>query len=242
MEESNNFSVMDIDTHLQRLEGRVKDTTFWKNKLLAGDADSLELAPNFLNQNLVNYDCLKCIESKYQNGLTLDEEMKLSQELPNDSPECVLIYLNILLNRKLLPIKSDELLTKIMQFENSLAPISRRISLLKGASNINDLFDEDGLIVIHLLQSENLEKDFDRFAEFTNYQEDIILDFILYDCEKARFLQVLLKLFKRKVFIEQHYPELKQLLDRLVITLKKCKSNLIYNPQVLINYWENNTS
>jgi len=235
---------MDIDEHFERLEGARKDDVYWKNELLGGPLGNNEIDKNEIfdisELEIVNYDKLKCIELRNQNGLTPAEEISLFKKLPTNSNECFLIYLNILLKRQKLPILCQKTLqileTKLKTASPS--PIRRRIELLTGKSTITSLFEEDDLLVLHLLHSDQILVDFDEFAECTNYRDDLVLDFMLYDCENAKFLQVMLKVVKQKCVIQVKYPELNELLKNLVSTLKKCKNSLIYDPQVLINYWE----
>jgi len=243
---------MDVDTHFNRLNGTHKDATYFKSLLLdtnnPDNKDTKNHVPNFLTDNkhikTLTYDSLKCIELQNANGITPEQEAEFLDKLPINSNDCFLVYLNILLKRQQLPITCDKLKHKILNFhtqsdsKNIPDPIQRRINLLIGTSSINSAFEEDDLLVLHLLHSKHVVEDFDLFAINTNYRADLMLDFILYDCEQAKFLQVLLKVFKNKGVIAEKYPELKQLLDNLVLTLKKCKESLIYNPQVLINYWE----
>jgi len=189
---------------------------------------------------IINYDSLKCIELQNQNGLTPAEESLLLKKLPPNSNECFLIYLNILLKRQKLPILCQKARQMLESKVNTAtpSPIRRRIELLTGKSTITTVFEEDDLLVLHLSHSDQILVDFDKFAEFTNYRDDLVLDFMLYDCENAKFLQVMLKIVKQKCVIQVEYPELNQLIESLVLTLKKCKNSLIYDPQVLINYWE----
>jgi len=235
---------MDIDEHFERLGGARKDDVYWKNELLGGPLGDNEINKNVIfdisRLEIVNYNRLKCIELQNQNGLTPAEEISLFEKMPTNSNECFLIYLNILLKRQKLPILCQKTLqileTKLKTASPS--PIRRRIELLTGESTITSLFEEDDLLVLHLLHSDQILVDFDEFAKCTNYRDDLVLDFMLYDCENAKFLQVMLKVVKQKCVIQVKYPELNELLKNLVSTLKKCKNSLIYDPQVLINYWE----
>lgn len=239
---------MDIDEHFDRLTGVCKDATYWKMILLGKSLR--KNVPDILTEckdlDTLTYDHFKCIELQNTNGVTAIQEIELFDKLPTNktSAECLLVYLNILLTRPQLPIICEKLKHKLLtstissDLSNLIDPIQRRIKLLTGTSTINSVFEEDDLLVLHLLHSKNILQDFDLFADNTNYRDDLILDFILYDCEQAKFLQVLLKVFKNKCIIIEKYPELHRLLDNLVSTLKKCKDSLIYNPQVLINYWE----
>ena len=122
---------------------------------------------------IVNYNRLKCIELQNQNGLTPAEEISLFEKMPTNSNECVLIYLNILLKRQKLPILCQKTLqileTKLKTASPS--PIRRRIELLTGESTITSLFEEDDLLVLHLLHSDQILVDFDEFAKCTNYRD-----------------------------------------------------------------------
>jgi len=231
---------MDIDEHFNRLEGNTKDVIHWKNELLSGNEIDKKVIFDSSGLEIINYDSLKCIELQNQNGLTPAEETILLKKLPPNSNECFLVYLNILLKRQKLPILCQKARQMLESKVNTATPsaIRRRIELLTGKSTITSVFEEDDLLVLHLLHSDQILVDFDKFAEFTNYRDDLVLDFMLYDCENAKFLQVMLKIVKQKCVIQVEYPELNQLIESLVLTLKKCKNSLIYDPQVLINYWE----
>jgi hypothetical protein len=231
---------MNIDEHFHRLEGKTKDVIYWKNKLLSGNEIDKKVIFDSSGLEIINYDSLKCIELQNQNGLTPAEETSLLKTLPPNSNECFLIYLSILLKRQKLPILCQKARQMLESKVNTAtpSPIRRRIELLTGKSTINSVFEEDDLLVLHLLHSDQILVDFDKFAELTNYRDDLVLDFMLYDCENANFLQVMLKIVKQKCAIQVEYPELNQLIESLVLTLRKCKNSLIYDPQVLINYWE----
>ena len=142
--------------------------------------------------------------------------------------------------QKILHRKHDQISKSNLE-RNDYKLITRRIGLLTGTSSISSVFDEDDLLVLHLFHSKKPIDDFFKFCNRTDFSEELLLDFMLYDCKQAKFLQVLLKIFKNKVLVKNKYPELELLLDKLVNTLKKCKNSLIYNPQVLINYWESNS-
>lgn len=235
---------MDIDEHFERLKGDRTDDVYWKNELLGKNENDRNVIKNEIFDcsgfETVTYDKLKCIELQNQHVLTPVEEIPLFKKLPPNSNECFLIYLNILLKREKLPIMCQKTRQALESTLNPTTPsvIRRRIELLTGKSTITSLFEEDDLLVLHLLHSDQILVDFDSFAENTNYRDDLVLDFMLYDCENAKFLQVMLKVVKQKCVVQVKYPKLNKLLTNLVSTLKKCKNSLIYDPQVLINFWE----
>jgi len=230
---------MDIDEHFERLESRKEDAVYWKNELLADNKVDKNVIFESLQCETVDYDILKCIELQTQNELTPAEESSLLKKLPKKSYDCILIYLNILLKRQNLPVlcqKTRQILENMSK--SAPSPIHRRVELLTGESTITSVFEEDDLLVSHLLHSNQILVDFDEFAKQANYRDDLVLDFILYDCEDAKFLQVMLKIVKQRKIIQEKFRQLNKMMDKLIFTLKKCRKSLIYDPQALINSWE----
>lgn len=237
-----------VDRHFKRKTGTLRDELFWKQQLLENTEIATE-APWFLDialaSKVLTYDTLKCIElqlmhsqkdsSLFEDALEQLYEMFMELYGVRYFDDELLIVLNILISTNTKSQRVKMLLKKQL-YDSTEAVIKARVNLLLGEATVEDLIDEDDLIVYYLNNSKSLPHDFDQFASKISYNAELLLDFILYDDEKAAFLQVLLKLFKQKSQLQDRL-KLLNCINSLVQTLQKCKKSLPYDPSTLIKLW-----
>merc|ERR1712150_266087 len=103
-----------------------------------------------------------------------------------------------------------------------------------------ELLEEDDLVVYYLKSKENNEilvEQFDEFCSEIVYDDETLLNFMIYDDNQASFLGILVKIFKKRRMEEdfgKKFESLEVCLGELVETLENCSESIPYNTNYLV--------